>query len=460
MKRLIGNKKFYRSVMRIAIPIMIQNGITNFVALLDNIMIGAVGTDQMSGVSIANQLIFVFYLAIFGAISGAGIFSAQFYGQSDHNGVRNVFRFKLVIAAIITLVGIIIFYLYGSDMIQLYLHDGSTTGNLEKTLEFGKQYLFIMLIGLVPFAIEQCYSGTLRETGETVLPMKAGIVAVFVNLILNYILIYGKFGAPELGVQGAAIATVIARFAEITIIVSWTHIHSVKNIFIQGVYRGFRIPVNLIKSIIIKGSPLLLNEFLWAAGMAFLSKCYSERGLAIVAGLNISITIGNLFNIIFIAIGSSVAIIVGQQLGAHKFAQAKETAFKIIFMSILFNIVIGIMLFIMAPLFPKLYNTSDEVRNLATMFLRITACVLPLQAAMHATYFTIRSGGKTLITFLFDSVFVWVITIPTAFLLTNYSGLDIMPIFFICQIVDIVKITIGFIMLKKEIWISDIVSDL
>lgn len=460
MNRFIGDGKFYKSVMRIAIPIMIQNGITNFVALLDNIMIGAVGTDQMSGVSIANQLIFVFNLAIFGAISGAGIFSAQFYGQGDHKGVRNVFRFKLVISALLTLAGIVLFATCGTDLIKLYLHEGSATGNLEKTLEFGEQYLTIMLIGLAPFAIEQCYSGTLRETGETILPMKAGIVAVLVNLVLNYVLIYGKFGAPELGVQGAAIATVIARFAECSIIISWTHIHRAENIFIKGVYRKFVIPVNLVKNIIIKGTPLLVNEFMWAAGMAYLSKCYSERGLAVVAGLNISITISNLFNIIFIAIGSSVAIIVGHQLGARQFQKAKETAYRIIVMSVVLNVVLGIILFFIAPLFPLIYNTTDEVRDLATDFLRVTACVLPIQAAIHAIYFTIRSGGKTLVTFFFDSVFVWIVTIPTAYLLTKFTGIDIIAIYLICQLVDLIKITIGTIMLKKEIWISDIVSDL
>ena len=451
MRKLIGDRKFYMMLLRIAFPIMIQNGITNFVALLDNIMIGAVGTDQMSGVSIINQLIFVFNLCIFGAISGAGIFSAQFYGQGNHEGVKHSFRFKLVISTLITVLGLVVFILFGGRLASFYMH--------EATKRYSMDYLKIMLIGLFPFAVEQCYSGTLRETNETVVPMKAGIVAVCINLVLNYILIYGKFGAPELGVEGAAIATVIARIVECSIIIIWTHTHKEKNKFIIGAYRHFTIPLSLVKNIIIKGAPLLMNECLWSAGMAMLTQSYSVRGLSVVAALNISSTIGNLFNIMFIAIGSAVAIIVGQYLGAGKFDDAMDTAAKIIFATFIGNVIIGCVLFILAPLFPMIYNTSEEVRNLAANFIRVIACMMPIQAVLHATYFTIRSGGKTFITFLFDSTYVWVISIPLAFVLSRYTLLGIVAVYLICQMADLIKLAIGMIMLKKGIWLSNIVTE-
>ncbi len=460
MRRFIGDKNFYRTVLFIAVPVMIQNGITNFVALLDNIMIGAVGTDQMSGVSIVNQLIFVFNLCIFGAISGAGIFTAQFYGQGNTKGVRDTFRFKLIVSTIITIIGIALFMLFDEQLIMRYLHEGGETGNIELTMKYAKQYLFIMLISLLPFAIEQSYSGTLRETGETMLPMKAGMVAVVVNVVLNYILIYGKFGAPELGVRGAAIATVTARFVETAIVIIGTHRKSDKNTFVVDAYKSLRIPGQLVKNIIIKGTPLLMNEFLWAAGMAVLTQCYSVRGLGVVAGLNISLTINNLFNVIFIGFGSAVAIIAGQQLGAGKFDEAMKTARQIIFLAFASHVVIGIIMFIVAPLFPEAYKTTDEVKGLATNFLRVYACMLPIQAALHSTYFTVRSGGKTVITFLFDSTYVWLISIPLAFVLSKYTGLAIVMVFFICQAVDIIKLIIGLVMLKKGIWLSDIVSEM
>ena len=190
IKRYVGDKKFYGMVLTIAIPIMIQNGITNFVSLLDNIMVGQIGTEQMSGVAIVNQLIFVFNLCIFGAISGIGIFGAQFFGKKDYEGVRQTFRFKMLLCLALSIIVIMFFKGFSEVLISLFLHDGSNTGDIKETLFFGKEYLNVMLLGLIPFAINQTYSSTLRETGETVIQMKAGIVAVLANLCINYVLIF------------------------------------------------------------------------------------------------------------------------------------------------------------------------------------------------------------------------------------------------------------------------------
>ena len=322
--KLIGDKKFYKMILLIAVPIMIQNGITNFVSLLDNIMIGRIGTEQMSGAAIVNQLIFVYNLCIFGGVSGAGIFTAQYFGQKDQEGVRNTFRYKLWMALILTVATIIIFLVGGDRLIELYLHGEGARENAAATLLYGKQYLWIMLVGLPPFMMVQVYASTLRECGETVVPMKAGITAVLINLLFNYILIYGKFGAPVLGVRGAAIATVLSRYVEAVIVISWTHRHKEKNPYIEGLYRTLKVPAYMTKKILIKGTPLLFNEALWAAGMAMLTQCYSVRGLNVVAGLNISNTINNVFNIVFIALGDSVAIVVGQLLGAGEMKKARE----------------------------------------------------------------------------------------------------------------------------------------
>ena len=210
-KKLIGDRAFYGKVLGVTVPIMIQNGITNFVGLLDNIMVGRIGTEQMSGIAIVNQLLMVFNLAIFGAISGVGIFSAQFFGCGNHPGVRHTLRFKIYVCLGILVLGTLVLVAGGEQLIMLYLHGEGNDQALQATLEYGKEYLWVMLAGLLPFVIEEVYASTLREGGETKVPMIAGVVAVLVNLTLNYLLIFGKFGFPRLGVVGAAIATVISR---------------------------------------------------------------------------------------------------------------------------------------------------------------------------------------------------------------------------------------------------------
>ena len=456
--KLIGDKQFYKMVLSIAIPIMLQNGITNFVALLDNIMIGRIGTEQMSGAAIVNQLIFVYNLCIFGGVSGAGIFTAQYYGQKDTEGIRNTFRYKLWLSLIITLATIILFILYGSSLISIYLEGDPQSAQAMSTLMYGRQYMMIMLAGLPAFMLAQVYSSTLRECRETVLPMKAGIASVLVNLLFNYLLIYGKFGFPKLGVQGAAIATAISRYVEVSIIVIWAHNHKEQNPFVDKLYSTLKIPVYLTKKIVIKGTPLLINETLWASGMAMLSQCYSVRGLNVVAGLNISNTINNLFSISFVSLGSAVAIMVGQLLGAGKMEEAKDTAYKLIAFSVALCSLLAVIMLLLSPLFPLLYNTNEEARQLAKYFIIITAIFMPQNAFLNAAYFTLRSGGKTVITFLFDSVFIWCVNVTIAFTLSRFTALPVMVIYTMVQLGDSIKCVIGFVLVKKGVWVQNIVG--
>ncbi|WP_099466961.1 MATE family efflux transporter [Konateibacter massiliensis] len=459
MSKYIGDRSFYKKILMVAIPIMIQNGITNFVGVLDNIMVGQVGTEQMSGVAIVNQLIFVYNICVFGIVSGASIFGTQFYGKGDIKGMRDSFRFKILLCLVMSGVGIFVLYHFQDTLISAYLHKGSSAEDIEATLFYAKDFLRIMLVSLIPFAISQAYSNTLREMGKTVVPMIASSTAVLTNVVLNYILIFGNFGAPKLGVEGAAISTIIAKFLECIIIVVWVHRHAEQNPFIIGAYKTLRIPKQLMKQIIIKGSPLMINEALWASGMAFIMQCYSVRGLDVVAGMNISTTISNMFNVVFIALGSSVAVIIGQLLGANKMEEAKESATKLIFFSVVCCVFIGALMALIAPLFPAIYNTSDEVKYLASHFIIVAAICMPINAFNHASYFTLRSGGKTIITFLFDSVFVWVCSIPAAFLLSRFTGLPIITVYLICQLLDFIKSIIGYILIKKGVWLENIVTE-
>lgn len=456
--RFIGDKAFYKMVLLIAVPIMIQNGITNFVGLLDNIMIGQIGTEQMSGVAIVNQLLFVYQLCLFGAVSGAGIFTAQYFGQKNPEGVRQTVRFKLWVVSLITLITILLLSFAGDALISLYLQGDGTPESAAATLRYGRQYLAIMLPGLIPFAMMQIYSSTLRECGQTVLPMKAGVIAVFVNLILNYILIYGKLGLPALGVQGAAIATVASRIVEASIVLIHTHSHREENPFVEGLYVTLKVPANLMTKIIIKGTPLLLNETFWGAGMAMLTQCYSVRGLSVIAALNISNTINNVFNIVFIALGESVAIVVGQLLGAGNMEEARDTDTKMITFSIFSCTLVALVMLVLARFFPLLYNTDSDVRSLAAYFIVINAIFMPQNAFLHASYFTLRSGGKTIITFLFDSVFVWCVSVPIAYALSRFTPLPVVAVFVFVQIGDWIKCVIGFVLVKKGVWLQNIVS--
>lgn len=454
---LIGDRAFYAMVLSILIPIIIQNAITNFVNLLDNVMVGQVGTEQMSGVSIVNQLMFVFNLCVFGGISGAGIFSAQYYGANNHEGVRHCFRYKLYLSAVLIVAAVIIFLTRGKYLIGRFLHDEANPERVSATLGYGMDYLRVMLWGMLPFALTQSYASTLRECGETRLPMIASIAAVFVNLVFNYLLIFGHLGFPKMGVQGAAIATVLSRFVELAFVVIGTHTHSDRYLFARGAYSSFRVPGSLARLITVKGMPLLVNEFLWSFGMTMLVQCYSVRGLDVVAAMNISSTVSNLFSVAILSMGAATSIIVGQSLGANDMAGAKDRAWKLVAFSLGLSAATLVLMLVIAPLIPRVYQTSDAVRQLATQFLRIYALCLPLISFCNSAYFILRSGGKTLITFLFDSGYTWLISVPVAWCLVHLTGLPVTTIYLLVQLAEIIKCAFGYVLLRRGVWMNNIV---
>ena len=457
-KKFIGDKAFYRYLIFLAFPMIVQNGITSFVSFLDNIMVGQIGTEPMSGVAIVNQLFFVFNICIFGGVSGAGIFSAQFFGKGDYEGQKYTFRFKLYACLLITAIACVLFHFLDEPLISLYLNDGGSVGNTRLALSYGKEYLAIMIFGLLPFAVSQTYVSTIRETGQTFVPMVSGIVAVITNLVLDYVLIFGAFGAPALGVAGAAIATVIARYTECLIVVIWAHRHPDKNPYLIGVYKGLRIPGSILADIFRKGLPLMFNEMLWAVGMAVIVQCYAVRGLEVVAAQNISSTISNLFNIVYLQLGNCISIVVGQKLGAGQLEEAKDADNKIIFFDVACCACISVIMILLGGLFPEIYKTEPDIKALAKNFIIISAMAMPLCAFSHCSYFTLRSGGKTIVTFLFDSVYTWVVMIPYAFVLSRFTTLSITMVFFLVSFTEIIKVIIGFFMIKSNVWLQNIVN--
>lgn len=457
-ERMFGDRDFYAQVVAVVVPIIIQNTVSNVVSLLDNVMVGRVGTLQMSAVAIVNQLLFVFNLCIFGGLAGAGIFATQYAGAHNDKGVRDCFRVKWMIALSMLACALVVLIAFPKRLIGMYLAQETAQADAAATLGFGMDYLTVMLWGLLPFGVSQVYASTLREVGETRLPMFASVAAILVNLVFNYFLIFGKCGFPELGVTGAAIATVLSRYVETAIIMVYTHMKSHHFGFIRGAYRSLRVPKPLMISILRRGTPLLVNEFLWSSGMAVLLQCYSVRGLDVVAACNIATTVSNLFKVVFLSMGNAVAIMVGQALGANDIERAKNCTWRLMTLSVGSNLIMATLLALFAPAIPNIYNTEPHVRQIATQLIYVVAVMMPAYSFSHCCYFTLRSGGKTIITFLFDSVFTWCVNVPAAWLLAYKTGLGIVPLYFGVQALEMVKVVVGFVLVKKGVWIHNIVA--
>ena len=452
------DKSSYKKLLSIAIPMMVQNGISNFVNLLDNLMIGRVGTNALSGVAIANQLIFVFYLLIFGATAGVGIFSAQYHGKGDQEGIRYTFRFKIVMNTALAAACTLALFFFSPKLIHLFLLGEGDPADAAETLKIGVDYMRVILISLIPIGLTQAYAGTLKDVGRTKVPMIASVCAIFVNLVGNFLLIYGYLGLPALGAVGAAIATVISRFVELLILVIYTGNHQDIFPFIRGAFSDFRVPKDLAGKFIIKALPLMANETLWSLGVTTMNQCYSFRSLDSVAALNIQSTIWNLMGVAFIAMGEAVGIVMGHILGSGELSTAKEKAKKMRRLTVLCGLVFGVLCIAVAPFFPLLYKTTDLIRAMATCFIIICGAMMPFCAYNHASYFIIRSGGNTMITVVFDCIYTWCIAVPTAFILSHFTSISVTWMFGIVQALESVKCVVAFILVRSDLWVKNIVK--
>ena len=463
-RALVGDRSFYRTVMAIIIPVIIQNSISTFVNLLDNLMVGALGDAEMSGVSIANQLIFIFNLAVFGGLSGPGIFGAQFFGAGDIPNLRNTFRIKLLESMVLLAVAFVAILGFDRPLISLFLQGEGAPELAARMLENAHDYLMVILLGLPAFALTVSYAGTLRETGETRLPMIASVAAVATNALFNYLLIFGVNIAgvqliPALHVVGAAVATVISRYVELMIVMIFTHAKHRRFRFIEGAYRTLKVPGKLLKKVLKMGAPLLLNEVLWSVGMSTLTAVYTLCGLTVVPAMSINSTISNLFMSVYMAMGTAVSVMVGQALGAGRFEKAREDVWRLIAFAVAAAVMMGALMALVSPWVPMAYGgVTQEARAMASRLLVVTAFAMPLYAFSHCTYFTLRSGGKTFITFLFDSGFTWVISVPLAFLMVQLVHADIIAAYAVVEAANLIKCVLGYFFVKSGRWVQNLAS--
>lgn len=460
LSKLFGSKKFYKSLCLIVIPIVLQQFITQFVSLLDNLMIGQVGDSEMTGVSLANQLLFIFNLSVFGCMAGASIFASQYFGSKNKEGYHETIRFKWLMGIFVFISFTLIFIFFNKELISGFItaNEGDST-NPEIVFESGRKYLLIMIIGNLPFVIKEVYATSLREMKETFFPMLSGVIAIFVNLIFNYLLIFGKFGLPELGITGAAIATVLSRFVEMILVIVYTHLKKEKFSFFTGVYNKIFVKWKTFKTFLPISVLLLINEILWSLGLTLILKSYSIRGLDIVASLNISNTITNVFITIGTSLGNATGIIIGNLLGANKIEEAKAGSLHILTFSVLVTMIFSLIMIGCAFFVPNLYNASINIKHTARDLILIGAIFLPIQSLNTCCYFTLRAGGKVILTMLFDCVFVCCVRFPIAFVLSKYTNIDIRLVYTATYIVEILKSFVGFILVNKGFWLKSLVNE-
>ncbi len=440
--------KYIKALFLVSLPIIIQQLFVNIASLLDTLMVGQLDDSSVSGVYIATQIIFVVNLAIFGATEGGSVFLCQFKGLKDKDKITNSFSFKLMFSVILATMATIIILLFNRQLASLFT-------NNQEAIEIACNYMKILSISFIPFAITNAISTSMRELDHPVTPMTITAIGIVFNFMINYVLIFGKFGFPRIGATGAAIGTIFERLFEFIACIILCFIK--KYDFLFNLKENIKINKELLKKMIIKSVPLLINETLWAIGQSVLVYFFSRVDEIATVVLPISNTIYNLIFVVCLGIGNGISILIGEVIGSGEYAQGQKKGYFSLIFTLIIGITLGTILFIIAPWVVTLYTgVNVEAQRLAMYLIRFNAFYILICALNNALFFLMRSGGRTEIVLLFDSFYAFLIQIPGCIILLHFFKLDLVTFICIIYSLDIIKLIIGAGIVISKKWIKNL----
>ena len=452
-KRIFGPGAFYKSALAIAVPIMLQQLIQSLVSLIDNFMVSGLGDVCMSGVNVAGQVLFVFQVYLNAICMAGGIFMTQYYGAEDEEGMRQAFRFKIVMCLVAFIPFFLVTVVFPREVMSWMLIGNSEA---DLILDEGVKYMRIMSLMGLPMTFSVCIASSLRDLGQVKTPLLVTIGSTLVNTLFNFLLIYGNLGFPRLEVRGAAIATVIARVLECVIFLI-LYIRK-KPEFRVKPREFFRIDGKLFREILKKGALVLFCEMVWVASETVTTALYNGRGGAdVVSGMASSFAIANLFFVAFGGIYSATGVILGKTLGAGELEKAREEKTWLLSGSAVFGLfmtVFGLGTSLLIPVvFGKLSEGAIEISRSMVILMAI---FMPVWIYMNTQMAVARAGGDTAMGAYTDAGITIVVMIPMVFIIALFTNTGPVVLYMGVKLVDIIKLIVFHFWLKKERWLKNL----
>lgn len=444
------DRVFIKTLMVLAIPIILQSLVTASLNLLDNLMIGSLGENEIAAVGISNQFYMLYYYTVMGITLGAGIFMSQFWGKKDTSSIHKFLGISLVVGMISTIFFAVVAFFFPENIMKIFTDDNIV-------IVEGVAYLKMVALSYIFTTISLAYAAALRSVGQTKIPMYGSLVGLVFNGILNYIFIFGKFGAPVMGVAGAALGTTISRFMELLFIIFI--IYRNKNVVAGNISELLNFDLHLVKRYFITAIPVIFNDVMWIAGITAYFVAYSKLGTNATATMQIANTINNVFNIFGIGIASASAILIGNKIGAGKEEDAKEDATKISLFSTLLGVIIGVLFFLLAPFIAMLFKITPETYRNVILVLRVMAVVLPLRFfGITQIIGVLRGGGDVMYAIITELVAVWLIGVPLSFVGAIYFKSSITIVYILVCLEEVFKVVATYPRLRSGKWIKNLVK--
>jgi putative MATE family efflux protein len=447
-QELFKDKQFYKNLFAIAVPIMLQNLVNSFVNMVDTVMIGRLGTVEIAAVGLGNQVFFFFNIILFGICSGGAIFTAQFWGKQDIQGIRKNTGLCLILNTTVALVFTLLILTIPERIIGLYSRDPAV-------IEAGTRYLRTLAPSFIPFGISFVFIITLRSVEKVRLAMVTTVIALCINITLNYFFIFGAGPIPAMGVAGAALATVIARISEMLILVTVSYT------------KGYAPAGKLRELLGFSGSftarffryamPVIVNETLWSLGITLQNVIFARTNTDAIAAFNITATFSQLTWVVFMGLGNGVAVLIGKKIGEGEEKTAREYADRVTVFSVLAGIGVAAVLFLLSRLIPLIFNVNPQVLAYTSAMFIILCCAYPFRAFTMAMVVGVcRAGGDTVFCAVYDLVFMWLVTLPAAAAASFIFHAPVWLIYLCVCSEDVIKTILGYRRLKSGRWLHNV----
>lgn len=452
-KDYLGPLSFYRVALSLALPVMAQNLIQSMVSLIDNFMVAGLGDVKMSGVNIAGQINFVFYVLLTTLCASGGIFMSQYNGAKDAAGMRQAFRFKIIITLAASIAYTIFCLANPKPVLALMVRGNRQSAEIVVQACI---YMKTAAFTWIPIAIAVSIGSSMREIGRVRQPLVVSAVATFINTFFNWIFIYGNLGAPRLEVKGAAIATIIARASEALIFL--IYIRKTKPPFFSYLRELFRVRFGFFVNVLSKSGMILVSEMSWVLTESVVTALYNSRGGAeIVSGMSAGFTVANLFFICFYGINASIGVIMGGTLGSNQLEKAKVQKTWLLNGAFLFGLSMGILGCFTTFLIPFVFlHLSEAARHVTRNMVFLNACYMPIWAYLNAQFTVSRTGGDVLMGAVTDGFVNFALVLPGIFLLTYFTSFGPVALYGIIKLTDFVKMTIAALWLKRDLWVKNL----
>lgn len=446
--KLFNDKIFYKSLFTIAIPIMLQNLVNSFVNMVDTVMIGQLGTVEIAGVGLANNFFFLLNMLLFGAASGAGVFTAQFWGKKDIAGIRKNTGLCIIIVVLIASFFTLVSLFAPEQVLRLYTKDPAV-------IKTGAEYLKTVAPCFIPFAISFVFTLVMRTIEKVKLAMVVTVVSLSANMLLNWVLIFGIGPFPALGVKGAALATVSARLIEVILLVSISY--SKKYALAGTLKELFGFDLLFVKRYFIIALPVIINELLWSVGVALQSVIFARTHTDAIAAFNIVNTLSQLTWVVFIGLGNGGSVLIGKKIGEGQEQTARDYASRLTLFAPLLAIGVALFIIPISWTLPLFFNVSENVFVIISGMIIILACSYPFRAFnMSMIIGVCRAGGDTVYSVFYDIIFTWLVTLPLAAAASFIFGLPAWVVYLCVASEDPLKMIFGIARLRSGKWLHNV----